>query len=127
MAFITKVNYRVFTHYWILKKRSRILFSKHPHRETDTMKLVTFLLFIFFTQNAWADENVCNGSSVKVQVLGSGGPELTADRASSGYLVWIDEKAKVLVDAGGGTGLRYSQSGAEWTDLDLSLIFALSR
>jgi len=60
-------------------------------------------------------------SEVRVQVLGSGGPELGA-RASSGYIVWIDGKSKLLVDCGGGTFLRFAQSGARLEDLDAILL-----
>ncbi len=59
-----------------------------------------------------------------MQVLGSGGPSLTAGRAGSSYLVWIDGKARAMVDAGGGSGLRYGESGARFADLDF---IALSR
>jgi ribonuclease BN (tRNA processing enzyme) len=63
----------------------------------------------------------CNGSGVALQVLGSGGPELQTKRASSSYLVWIDGKARVLVDAGGGSALRFGESGAQMADLDVVL------
>jgi ribonuclease BN (tRNA processing enzyme) len=53
-----------------------------------------------------------------LQVLGSGGPELQDRRASSGYLVWIDGQARLLVDAGGGVALRFGQAGAEVGMLD---------
>lgn len=62
-----------------------------------------------------------NAADVRVQILGSGGPELSA-RASSGYIVWIDGKAKLLVDCGGGTFLRFTQSGARFEDLDAILL-----
>ena len=55
--------------------------------------------------------------SLSLQILGSGGPEFS-ERASSSYLVWIDNKAKVLVDAGGGAFLRFSQSPAKIEDLE---------
>jgi len=54
--------------------------------------------------------------SIVIQVLGSGGPEFSK-RASSAYLIWIDGKARVMVDAGGGSFLRFSQSGAKIEDL----------
>lgn len=62
-----------------------------------------------------------HATEVRVQILGSGGPEFSA-RASSGYIVWIDGKAKLLVDCGGGTFLRFSQSGAKFEDLDAILL-----
>lgn len=60
-------------------------------------------------------------SEVRVQILGSGGPEF-GERASSGYIVWIDGKSRLLVDCGGGTFLRFTQSGARLEDLDAILL-----
>ncbi len=54
--------------------------------------------------------------SISIQVLGSGGPEFS-ERASSSYIIWVDGKARVLVDVGGGSFLRFSQSGAKIEDL----------
>lgn len=56
---------------------------------------------------------------VALQVLGSGGPIADDGRASSSYLVWVDGKARVLVDAGGGSFLRFAEAGARFEDLDL--------
>jgi ribonuclease BN (tRNA processing enzyme) len=55
-------------------------------------------------------------------VLGSGGPELQDRRASSSYLVWIEGKPRVLVDIGGGAALRFGESGATVSDLDVILL-----
>ena len=63
----------------------------------------------------------CGAQGVAVQVLGSGGPELQDKRASSSYLVWEDGKARVLVDAGGGSALRFGESGAQMSQLDVLL------
>jgi ribonuclease BN (tRNA processing enzyme) len=54
-----------------------------------------------------------------VQVLGSGGPDLRDKHASSGYLVSKDGKALVLIDAGGGSALRFGESGAEISQLEV--------
>lgn len=64
----------------------------------------------------------CAAQGVHLQVLGSGGPELQDKRASSAYLLWIDGKARVLVDIGGGAALRFGESGATVTDLDVILL-----
>lgn len=64
----------------------------------------------------------CRSAGVWLQVLGSGGPELTDGRASSGYLVWQDGRARILVDMGPGSMLRYEQSGARIGDLDVVLL-----
>jgi ribonuclease BN (tRNA processing enzyme) len=61
----------------------------------------------------------CVGSPVAVQVLGSNGPGLNPQRASASYLLWLGSQAKVLVDLGGGSHLRYAQSGAKFADLSL--------
>lgn len=63
----------------------------------------------------------CGTAPVQVQVLGSGGPELVGQRASSSYLVWIDGKPRVLVDIGGGAALRFGEAGASVSDLDVIL------
>ena len=63
----------------------------------------------------------CGAQGIAVQVLGSGGPELQDKRASSSYLVWKDGRARVLIDAGGGSALRFGQSGAQMSDLDVIL------
>ncbi len=65
--------------------------------------------------------DVC-GDDIAVQVLGSGGPELQGGRAASGYTVWIDGKARVLVDLGPGAALRFAESGATVADLDVVLL-----
>jgi ribonuclease BN (tRNA processing enzyme) len=80
--------------------------------------LITVAL-LAFAPFAYAQH--CNGAGVALQVLGSGGPELQTKRASSSYLVWIDGKARVLVDAGGGSALRFGESGAQMVDLDVIL------
>ena len=63
----------------------------------------------------------CGTQGVAVQVLGSGGPELQDKRASSSYLIWENGRARVLVDAGGGSALRFGESGAQMSQLDVIL------
>lgn len=55
---------------------------------------------------------------VALQVLGSGGPIADDARASSAYLLWVDGKARVLIDAGGGSFLRFGEAGARFADLE---------
>jgi ribonuclease BN (tRNA processing enzyme) len=59
---------------------------------------------------------------IAVQVLGSGGPELQDKRASSSYLIWRDGSPRILIDSGGGSALRFGQSGATVSDLDVILL-----
>jgi len=64
----------------------------------------------------------CARSSVSVQVLGSGGPIPDDDRASASYLVWVDGRARALIDAGGGLVPRFGAAGARVEDLDVVAI-----
>src|ERR1700756_4443330 len=73
--------------------------------------LISLLLACTFAPLAPAQS--CGAHGVAVQVLGSGGPELQDKRASSSYLVWQNGRARVLVDAGGGSALRFGESGAQ--------------
>ena len=55
---------------------------------------------------------------VALQVLGSGGPIADDARASSSYIVWVDGKSRVLIDAGGGSFLRFGEAHANFNDLE---------
>ncbi len=63
----------------------------------------------------------CTGKGIELQVLGSGGPETQTKRASSSYLIWQNGSARVLIDSGGGSALRFGEAGAKMADLDLIL------
>jgi len=63
----------------------------------------------------------CGSTGLAVQVLGSGGPELQDKRASTSYLVWDRGRARVMVDAGGGSALRFGESGAQMSQMDVLL------
>ena len=81
-----------------------------------------YLIFILLTFCAPAALAVaCSGQGIELQVLGSGGPETQNKRAASSYLLWQDGKARVLVDSGGGSALRFGESGAQMADLNLVL------
>ena len=68
-----------------------------------------------------APAGACGEHGVALQILGSGGPEMQDKRASSSYLLWQDGKARVLVDSGGGSALRFGEARAQMADLDLVL------
>ena len=80
---------------------------------------ISFLSACAFSVQAAAQS--CGSEGVAVQVLGSGGPELQDKRASSSYLVWEKGQARVLIDAGGGSALRFGESGAQMSQLDVIL------
>ena len=52
----------------------------------------------------------CAPGPASVQILGSGGPAINRERASASYLLWVDGRARMLVDIGGGTYQRFGQS-----------------
>ena len=79
-----------------------------------------FIFLLVFASMAQA-ESSCADNDVQLQVLGSGGPELDDQRASSGYLIWIKGRARVLVDVGAGTSVKFGQSGAKFEDLQAIL------
>ena len=65
-----------------------------------------------------ADIHACPKTGSWIQILGSGGPEVLPDRASASYLLWHQGKARILIDMGSGSFLRFRQSGAAIEDLD---------
>ena len=90
-----------------------------PFAITRSLQIVSFFLSCVLVSSAVAQS--CGSHGVAVQVLGSGGPELQDRRASSSYLVWEDGRARVLVDAGGGSAVRFGESGAQMSQLDVIL------
>lgn len=86
---------------------------------TCSLALLSFLLSGAFLPSA--EGQSCGAQGIAAQVLGSGGPELQDKRASSSYLIWENGQARVLVDAGGGSALRFGQSGAQMSQLDVLL------
>jgi len=84
-------------------------------------------LFIIGSSNATAFGQIapqkCQSERVKLQMLGTRGPELLAGdtQASTGYLIWLDNKARVIVDEGPGSLQRFKQSKANINDVDVML------
>ena len=66
----------------------------------------------------------CPANGVQLQVLGSGGPRFRQHRAGTAYLLWIEGRSRLLVNAGDGSSLRFHESGARFDQLD---VIALSR
>ena len=87
------------------------------------IRLCICLLF-FCTYGAYASNDGCRASAsgVQVQVLGSGGPELSDRRASSSYLIWKDGKAKLLVDLGSGSMFQLERTQANINDIEVVLL-----
>ena len=86
------------------------------------IRLAVIWLLVLFSITPSASAQSCRATGVAVQILGSGGPRMSHDRASSSYLVWVDGRSKILVDAGGGAFLRFGQADARIDDLSLIAI-----
>jgi ribonuclease BN (tRNA processing enzyme) len=95
------------------------MFVRRLHR--SLLKFATLLSLIavaICAPSIKATGQSCGRDAVALQVLGSGGPELQDKRASSSYLVWQNGQPRVLIDAGGGSALRFGESGAQMSQLD---------
>ena len=64
----------------------------------------------------------CSNDKIQLQILGSRGPELLDSSASTGYLIWINDKARILIDAGPGSLQRFKSSDADFKDIDIVLL-----
>jgi len=69
-----------------------------------------FVIFFLFSTLLFS-------SKIELEILGSGGPELDG-RASTSYLLWVDDEARLIVDMGSGSMLRFEQSGAKLETLE---------
>ncbi len=64
----------------------------------------------------------CPNAQVAVRVLGSGGPIVDDARASTGYLLIVEGRPRLLIDAGAGIALRLGQLGVSPERLDAVLV-----
>ena len=69
--------------------------------------IISFFVLLSIPSSALAQS--CAANPIAIQILGSGGPRVNPDRASSSYLLWIDAQARILVDIGGGAFLRFGR------------------
>ena len=76
------------------------------------------VLMLFATASAAQDVSYCGDEGVWLQILGSGGADITDQRSAASYLVWNGEHARLLVDTGSGSALRFDEAGADFADLD---------
>jgi ribonuclease BN (tRNA processing enzyme) len=90
------------------------LIPRRRARRRQCVLAIAGILALAIPSKAFA---VCT-APVAVQVLGSGGPDSNDARASSGYLLWLDGEARLLVDAGGGVFLRFGEAKARFESLD---------
>ncbi len=65
----------------------------------------------------------CGSDGVRVQVFGPRDAGIAG--TSSSYLVWVDGKARALVNVGAGSAMSFARSGARAIDLDVILFTEL--
>jgi ribonuclease BN (tRNA processing enzyme) len=82
-------------------------------------RYITVLIGLWFGTSVMA---TCQSSGLQLQVLGSGGPGASAGRGSSAYVLWLNGRSRILLDAGGGSKTLFHQSGASLGDTDLIAI-----
>jgi ribonuclease BN (tRNA processing enzyme) len=88
------------------------------------LSLKALFIFVSFSLVCRASPSMaqsCGSTGLAVQVLGSGGPEMQDKRASTSYLILEKGRARVIVDAGGGSALRFGESGAQMSTVDVFL------
>jgi ribonuclease BN (tRNA processing enzyme) len=82
---------------------------------------IASVLIVLCSRTAMASG--CGASEgVWVQVLGTANPQ---GQESSSYLIWLDGKARALVDTGAGSAVNFAASGASVADLDVILLSRL--
>src|SRR5580704_6909923 len=87
----------------------------------SVIALLIFVPLLSVCAASQARAQSCGTTGLAVQVLGSGGPEMQDKRASTSYLISENGNARVIVDAGGGSALRFGESGAQMSQLDVVL------
>ena len=80
------------------------------------------IVFIVATNSAMATVSPCQSTGDWLQVLGSGGPEINEQRASTSYLLWQGGRARLLIDLGAGSMLHFGQTGARFEDVEAILL-----
>jgi|TARA_B100000530_G_C15893853_1_gene462552 ribonuclease BN (tRNA processing enzyme) len=88
----------------------------HTHIRTILCRLACFTLVVICS-TAYTNEQ-CGDKGVWIQILGAGGEELNDKQASSSYLVWLNNEARVLIDTGPGSSVGFDKSGANFESLD---------
>src|SRR5438093_2428107 len=92
---------------------ARLLKPRQVERSGPMIQFAIVSLLVLLSIPSSALAQSCAANPIAVQILGSGGPRVNRDRASSSYLLWIDVQARILVDMGGGAFFRFGQAQAK--------------
>ena len=85
--------------------------------------LPLLVLFPVFAQAQQSKQ--CGASGVWLEILGAGSGELMQDWSGPSYVVWVDDKARLLVDAGAGSTTQFARAGGRIEDLDAIVISSI--
>ncbi|WP_166423300.1 MBL fold metallo-hydrolase [Paraglaciecola sp. 20A4] len=96
--------------------------SGYSYKRKISLKALLTLTLALSIHSVFAQTQRCQQQDVTLQVLGSGGPELSDGRASASYLIWHHNKPRVLIDAGPGSSVNFGASGANFADLQAVLL-----
>ncbi len=92
------------------------------HIKKNLSLLFIGLILTLIGQSTYAQvippTNLCEPKKVKLQMLGTRGPELWDKSASVSYLIWLDGKARIMIDAGPGSSQNFELSEANFEDLE---------
>ncbi len=83
-----------------------------------THKAIGLIAAAWSMAAAASDVPPCGDEGVWIQILGSGGPELDDGRGAASYVVWLDNRARLLVDTAPGASVAFDKIGARFADLD---------
>ena len=86
---------------------------------SNHLTLFTFAFFFLMWGGLTHPSEYCGEKGVWIQILGAGGSELNDKQASSSYLIWLNNSAKVLIDTGPGSSVAFDKSGADFEDLEV--------
>ncbi len=95
---------------------------------TRTAALIGLLVLVSAAANAAQepdDTPYCGDKGVWIQILGGGGPELDDGLASASYVLFVDNKARLLVDPAPGSSAEFDKAGAAFADLEAIVFTSL--
>ena len=85
---------------------------------TRRVRLALSVYPMFALLTTAAAQDYCGDDGVWLHILGSGGSDIADQRSAASYLVWKGKHARLLVDTGSGSALRFDEAGANFADLD---------
>jgi ribonuclease BN (tRNA processing enzyme) len=91
----------------------------------EFMRLLTIILLMLPGLALAQQSRQCGASGVWLEILGAGSGELSIDWAGPSYLVWVNDKARVLVDAGAGSTTQFTRAGGRFEDLDAIVLSSI--